>query len=129
TLLSQSDSSFLIGFDRGVMKWSPQHAEMLPELSGLDVRCLLQARDGTIWIGTGNRGLLRWNSPPGSRKLRESGVPDKFVTAIAEDHTGTIWAGSTSGGLYSVNGDRVEQFGHSEGFRSPYIYAGYVDGK
>jgi signal transduction histidine kinase/ligand-binding sensor domain-containing protein len=130
TLLPQSDSSFLIGFDRGVMRWSPQRAELLPELAGLNVRCILQARDGSIWIGTANRGLLRWNSPPGSRTLRDTGVKDKFLVALAEDHSGAIWAGNNvGGGLYRVTGEHVEHFGRSEGLRSPSVYTLFVDGK
>jgi ligand-binding sensor domain-containing protein/signal transduction histidine kinase len=130
TLLSQPDSQFLIGFDRGVMRWSRQRCQLVPETAGLDVRCLLKARDGSIWIGTANRGLLQWKTTAGSRTLHQTPVADKFIAALAEDHDGAIWAGSNSGtGLYRVAGQQVQNFGRAEGLRSPYIFTLFVDGK
>lgn len=128
TMLSQPDSRFLIGCDQGVAQWSRQRAALEPEMAGLDVRSLLQARDGSIWIGTANRGLLRWS--PASRTLLETGVPDRFIATLAEDHDGAIWAGSNNGGgLYRLAGQKVQHFGRNEGLRSPNIYTLFVDSK
>ena len=128
TVLSQPGSQFLIGFDRGVMRWSPQRSELVAGTAALDVRCLLEARDGSIWIGTANRGLLRWRSPLGSQPILKTRVPDGSIESLAEDHDGAIWAGSNSGrGLYRVDGQHVQNFGRAEGLPSPYVFTLFVD--
>ncbi|MGA9670389.1 MAG: ATP-binding protein [Terracidiphilus sp.] len=100
----------------------------MPELSKLSIRSMLQDRDGSIWIGTANRGLLHWNPSAGSRGLTETGVPDKWIMTLAQDHTGALWAGSISGGgLYRLHDGKVQHFGRDEGFRSTLIYSVYVD--
>jgi signal transduction histidine kinase/ligand-binding sensor domain-containing protein len=128
TMLSLPGSGFLIGSDSGVTRWRDKHAALTSEIAGLDVRSLLQGRDGTVWIGTANRGLLRWKPFLGSRILNETGVSDRFIATLAEDPTGAIWAGSTNGGgLYRIAGGNVQHFGRAEGLRSLNIYTIFVD--
>jgi signal transduction histidine kinase len=62
--------------------------------------------------------------------LIETGVSDRFIATLAEDHTGAIWAGSTNGGgLYRIAGGNVQHFGQSEGLRSTNVYTIFVDRK
>jgi ligand-binding sensor domain-containing protein/signal transduction histidine kinase len=129
TMLSESDSGFLVGFDSGLEHWSPTHAMFAAETAGLDVRGLFRARDGSVWIGTANRGLLHWKSSPGSPSRLDPINPDRFITGLAEDQDGTIWAGSHGGGLYRITGPNVQHFGRSEGLPSSDIFTVFVDRK
>lgn len=129
TVLAEADSDFLIGFDKGVMHWKSERSEIVRELAGLNVHCLFKAHNGTIWIATSNRGLLRWQlSSHGKRTLRETGVPDTFVQSLGEDHSGNILAGTVHGDLYRIAGDTIEHFGPDAGFRSA-VYTIFVDSK
>ncbi len=128
-MLSKPDSGLLIGFDRGLKDWSPSHAALAPEMAGMDVRSLLQARDGSVWVGTANRGLLHWKLYPESHTNLEAVVPDKFITTLAEGHDGVIWAGSQGGGLYRIAGQQVQHFGQGEGLPSSNIFTVFVDRK
>jgi signal transduction histidine kinase/ligand-binding sensor domain-containing protein len=129
TLLSEPGAGFLIGFDDGIRRWTSGEAHSPPELTGLGVQCLLQARDGSIWMGTANRGLLRWRPSGRSGTLTETGVVNKYVVTLAEDRAGAIWAGSnTGGGLYRVANGNVQHFGRNEGLRSPDVFSVFVDG-
>jgi signal transduction histidine kinase/ligand-binding sensor domain-containing protein len=130
TLSAEPEGGLLIGFDKGITQWKGARASIVSELSGLDVRSLLRARDGSIWIGTANRGLLRWRPSAGSRTISETGVTDKFITTLAEDRTGALWAGSDQGGgLYRLLRGNIQHFGRDEGLRSPDVYTVFVDGK
>jgi ligand-binding sensor domain-containing protein len=127
--LSSPDSEFLIGFNSGVVRWRPNgKAAAIPALGGLDVDCLLKARDGIIWIGTTNRGLLRLKSSSGSGMSLDVVVANKSISALAEDHTGAIWAGGHfGGGLYRITGKKVEHFGQPEGLKSSDVYSVFAD--
>ncbi|HSR98325.1 MAG TPA: two-component regulator propeller domain-containing protein [Kofleriaceae bacterium] len=72
-----------------------------------DVRSMLAARDGTVWVGTFS-GLARWRAGrilPGPAAL--AGVA---VHAIAEDVHGELWC-ATANGLAHLRGDAVEIVG------------------
>jgi signal transduction histidine kinase/ligand-binding sensor domain-containing protein len=127
TTLSEPDSGLLVGFDRGLKHWNPAQAAFPPEMTGLDIRSMLQAHDRSVWIGTANRGLLHWKSYPGLQTLVETGVPDKSIATLAEDPDGAIWAGSQVSGLYRIAGQRVQHFGQGEGLRSPDVNTVFVD--
>jgi ligand-binding sensor domain-containing protein/signal transduction histidine kinase len=129
TILSEPDSGFLVGFDRGLKHWSPAHASLTPELEDLDIRCLFQARDGSVWIGTANRGLLHWKSYPRPETRLDAVIPDRFITTLTEDRDGTIWAGSHGGGLYRIEAQQVQHFGQGEGLQSSMVYSVFADRK
>jgi ligand-binding sensor domain-containing protein/signal transduction histidine kinase len=129
TLLTRPGSEFLIGFEGGVASWHPRGAATtIPALAGLDVSCLLQARDGSIWIGTSNRGLLHWKSQNSESSI-ETVVSGKFIESLAEDHAGAIWVASYDGGLYRVTGKQVQRFGPSQGLKSESVYTAFIDEK
>ncbi|MCD4788599.1 MAG: histidine kinase [Bacteroidales bacterium] len=71
-------------------------------LSQSTVNCILQDRDGFIWIGTQN-GLNKYdgyhftyyqNQPSDSTSLS-----DNYILSICEDNEGYLWVGTMSGGL------------------------------
>jgi Two component regulator propeller. len=124
---SLPDSGLLIGFNRGLKLWRPAQPGSTIDVAGLDVRCVLQARDGSIWIGTANRGLLHWKSYLSPQTKFDAIIPDKSVTSLAEEHDGTIWAGSHLGGLYRIANERIEHFGRPEGLPSTDIFTVFVD--
>jgi len=129
TLLSKPDDSFLIGFDDGVASRTSEHTNFVSRLAALDVRSLFRAHDGSIWIGTANRGLLRWVSAAGSETLIDTGVHDRFIGTLAQDRTGAIWAGSyLGGGLYRLSDGKVQHFGREEGLPDLQVQTVLVDG-
>jgi signal transduction histidine kinase/ligand-binding sensor domain-containing protein len=129
-LLAKRDGGFLVSFDDGVKGWTRAQTDSTSEWPGLDVHSMFQASDGTIWIGSGDKGLVRWRPSDGTRTLIETGVRDRFVSTIAEDRTGAIWAGSNNGGgLYRVDKGIVQHFGRNEGLRSADVYTVFRDRK
>ncbi|MFN0165444.1 MAG: two-component regulator propeller domain-containing protein [Bryobacteraceae bacterium] len=70
------------------------------------VRCLLQDRDGFLWIGT-SENLYRYDGQRFQSFGPETGLPGSRVRSLHETADGTLWAG-TSGGLAYRKGDRFE---------------------
>ena len=99
----------------GVMELEPEtgqrtrlcHPWTLDEtsLSGHTVNCLLETRDGSIWVGTKENGLNRYDRETDkfTRFKHDAHDPTSIggnaVRALFEDHSGVLWVGSEEGGL------------------------------
>ena len=65
-----------------------------------DPRCLLVDREGRLWVGAGDDSVLyrqggNWQHYRFPRHLARH-----YVCTLAEDASGTVWAGSVSEGLF-----------------------------
>lgn len=69
------------------------------------VRSIYEARDGNVWIGTQNDGVIIYNPQDGTYKNLELQFGKRFIVSNAvvysflEDEYGSMWIG-TSNGLY-----------------------------
>ena len=118
----------LLRFD-GVraVEWQPPAGEHLPNT---DIRNLLAARDGTLWIGTG-KGLVSWKAG----KLTHYPDFDRHdITALLQDREGTvwvagkIWGSSQPGKVCAFHSDGVQCFG-SDGRFGSSVTALYEDSR
>ena len=65
--------------------------------SGLDrVRNIIRARDGTLWIASGN-GIHRYHDGNWITNGLEEGLPSSVAYKVFQDSRGRIWAGTTRG--------------------------------
>ena len=69
----------------------------LPD-SDVDANKLLRDRDGGLWIGTNQRGLIHVHHGRTDVFTAESGLSGNIIAGIFEDREGNIWV-STAGGL------------------------------
>lgn len=67
-------------------------------LAGNDVKTIIGARAGGIWIGTYD-GLTRFENGRLTSWREPDGLPSRTVRALYEDVDGTLWIGSYDGGL------------------------------
>lgn len=90
-----------------------------PIPAGVEVRSLLAARDGSLWLGTPGAGLYRYAPGSGAWQGYRSnhaagaahGLADNVVTALAEDQGGAIWAGGPTGlSRVDARTDTIESF-------------------
>jgi len=70
------------------------------------IRCLLRDREGTIWVGTGNRGIFRFD--PTRKKFTDQitdteGLRNTRIRALHQDEEGYIWVGTYGGGLHFLD--------------------------
>ncbi len=84
--------------------------------------CMLAAGDGSLWVGT-RSGLNRISSQPENpftTYTAASGLPNKYVTALAEDTEGNLWIG-TRGGLARFAQGKFTSFTKADGLADDFV--------
>ena len=71
----------------------PAPVARLPD--GAVVRCLLEERNGTLWVGTAAGGLFRLQG----REFTPVAVSHPEISALMQDVEGNLWVGTAGGGL------------------------------
>jgi ligand-binding sensor domain-containing protein len=111
-------SSGLVRFDGVTFRhWTPPGGVLLSYITDL-----LGSRDGDLWIGTAD-GLFLLRDGVLSSYDEEHGAPG--ISAILEDHTGTIWLTRYrlkhgEGPLCRVTGSTLQCYGKTDGIPSRY---------
>jgi len=75
----------------------PWQAITDPHVDGQQIRAILAARSGELWVGTGERGLAVWNGEEWRSIRQRDGLPDDRVNTLFEDRLGRIWVATNTG--------------------------------
>ena len=114
----------LLRFD-GVrtVPWESPTGENLPSNFVLS---LLAARDGRLWIGTSEGGLVSWKD---DKLTHYPDLDGQSVVALLEDREGTVWAageGVPTGRLCALRADSTQCYGKDGGL-GVFVEALYED--
>jgi ligand-binding sensor domain-containing protein/signal transduction histidine kinase len=92
-----------------------------------DPHCLVVDREGRIWIGAGDAFVLCREGG----EWRRYGIPrhlgKHYISALAEEPDGTVWAGSVSEGLFQFKAGRLEAINAGSGLSDNLVEALLVD--
>ena len=80
-------------------------ADGLPDMK---IECLFADSRGNLWIGTHDRGVVRYDGTRFEGFSRRDGLPGDGVYSVLEDEDGSLWFG-TSGGLGRYDGEVMER--------------------
>ena len=99
SLSEAADGSILIATDTGVQQFSADRIQAYPILGGkpFHTRALLRDRDGGLWVGTTDRGLLHVYNGKTDVFARSNGLSDDFILRLFEAREGNVWAATTQG--------------------------------
>ncbi|MFA6108920.1 MAG: sigma 54-interacting transcriptional regulator [Candidatus Latescibacterota bacterium] len=75
-------------------------------LPDLKIECLFEDSSGGLWIGTHDRGVVRYDGDQFQGFTRRDGLPGDGVFGVVEDRRGTIWF-ATNQGLALYDGQEV----------------------
>jgi ligand-binding sensor domain-containing protein/nitrogen-specific signal transduction histidine kinase len=111
TILEDRDRSLLVGTTKGAfsVRGDSVIALGLPRIADeWDVRSIVRHSDGSLWIGTEQEGLFRWDG----RFLEHYGpaaeLRGRSINALVEGARGTLWIGVTGGGLRVLQNGRFK---------------------
>ena len=111
------EQTLLIGTQTGVQGLVKGRVAQLP-LPGLSQRFrayrILRDRDGGLWIGTLDRGLVHYHQGKTDAFLEADGLSGDSVVALFEDREGNVWA-ATPNGLDRFRNYAVPNIGLKQG--------------
>lgn len=116
-LSSGSDHAMWICTNQGLARLRNDRVSVFRKADGLpsdQIRSTCEAADGTRWVAGLDFGLAKWN---GSRFTPYSSAylpVNQTVTALVCDHTGSIWAGNSSG-VTEIRGNETRHFAARDG--------------
>jgi signal transduction histidine kinase/ligand-binding sensor domain-containing protein len=116
-----------IATDEGVVRWDGREISargLDPRLFGAAATSLLADRESNVWIATG-RGLMRVTTD-GASTLEPAAPSRGPVTALFEDHDGSLWIGG-AGELERLREVPFTAFGTAQGLPSDLTGAVAVD--
>jgi ligand-binding sensor domain-containing protein/signal transduction histidine kinase len=89
-------------------------------------RTLFQDRDGGVWAGNFLDGLSYRSDGRSRRYTEQEGLSSEIIQAIAQDHTGDMWIGTTKG-LNRIHDGEVKKFFREDGLAGENVCSLFVD--
>jgi diguanylate cyclase (GGDEF)-like protein len=129
--MEDADGTLWIGHSRGAARYrqggngrfEPAFDNRVTE--SRRVWAFAQARDGVVWAAT-EGGLVRWEKERGVTKVYKvaDGLPTDRLRTLDFDRDGTLWIGTTGGGLVSFVDGRFNVMNVANGF--PHLEVRHV---
>jgi diguanylate cyclase (GGDEF)-like protein len=130
--MEDAEGSLWIGHGRGAARYRNGRFERAFEnelVQGKRVWAFAQARDGAVWAAS-ESGLVRWSKgKDGEKDLTKvykeaDGLPTNRLRTLDFDKDGTLWIGTTGGGLVSFAAEKFNVMNPANGF--PHLEVRHV---
>ncbi|WP_333606470.1 diguanylate cyclase [Arsukibacterium sp.] len=99
-LAERDNGQLLIGTERGLFQYDPDTQHLTEFLTEVPVTAILLQQD-LIWIGTVDRGLLRYSDGQWDQLGQAEGLPNNRVLDLLLDRENSLWVG-TNGGVFRL---------------------------
>jgi ligand-binding sensor domain-containing protein/two-component sensor histidine kinase len=88
-------------------------------------------KNDNLWIGTLTKGLVHYNrkSKQFTVYSEKKGLSNNHVRTVIQDKSGTIWVGTSGGGINSFNSNGFTHFTTANGLGANFIYSIFRDSK
>ncbi len=118
--MEDAQGNLWIGHSRGAARFRNGRFERAwsnEVTQGRRVWAFAQAVDGTVWAAS-ESGLVRWQEGQGVTKVykQADGLPTERLRTLDFDKDGTLWIGTTGGGLVSFKADTFKVLNPGNGF-------------
>ena len=85
-----------------------------------DINCLEESNDGSLWLGTNDTGLIRWNPKTDEKKLYAyspggNSIASNVIVSLLQAKDGKLWIGTFWEGLDCFDGNRFVHYRNRPG--------------
>lgn len=103
--------------------------ESFDDLDGLmhGCRCLLEDKQGHIWVGSRRRGLCRYDGKKFTSPVDGYALVDNHIQCIYEDRARNIWIGTKEHGIFCYDGKKFANFTNENGLVDNNVRCIYQD--
>lgn len=97
-----------------------------------DVKSIIEDRNGQIWIGTWEQGLLRYDPINDQYYIYPNINPSQSAHTLFQDNNGNIWIGTWRYGLaklekpYDMNNYALKYFKHEKIVQTVFVIISYI---
>lgn len=84
------------------------------------VTCMAQETDGTIWAGSLDVGLYRFDGERFIRISKEDGLSADDIRSLCPDREGNLWVGTRIGGLDRLSRSKLIVYGPAQGLTNDF---------
>jgi signal transduction histidine kinase/ligand-binding sensor domain-containing protein len=96
-------------------------------LAASAVNCFFEDREGNLWMGTIESGLLRLRDGRFTRYTTADGLSSNRITTIYQDREGIIWVGTLDNGLNRMSKQIITTYSTANGLAANNTYPVYED--
>lgn len=114
-----------VGTSRGLALWNPDTEQFnrVQDVPDAPVRDILQASDGSLWVGSDDGLFIRYAARFNQRETPVAGT----ITQLHEHSDGTIFYGTFENGLVRLIDDQAQTMTRDSGLPNNHILAFYTD--
>ena len=84
------------------------------------VTCMAQESDGTIWAGSLDVGLYRFDGTRFARIGKDNGLSADDIRSLCPDREGNLWVGTRIGGLDRLSRSKLIVYGVAQGLTNDF---------
>ncbi|AFL89146.1 fused histidine kinase/response regulator [Terriglobus roseus DSM 18391] len=109
SLFADNRGAVWIGTDDGVARWWGERMESTGVGNASAVLSFYEDRDGDLWLGTETTGVFELRDRPFDLIGRAQDLGDGSATSVTAAGPGSLWVGTSAGGLNRVDGQAIAQ--------------------
>lgn len=113
--------------EAGLFIWTPDaeflHFNRTNKLAQDWVRCVVEDREGALWVGLGNGGLCAIQKVDFEAVNPPDHWFERSVLAVVAARDGAVWAGTEGAGLYRLKNGQWSRYLESEGLLNRFVWS------
>ena len=113
--MAQDQNGYLwLGTPDGLIRFDGVQFTLLrqdqkPGFVNHNIKLLMSTKDGSVWIGTEEAGLMRMKNGAFTHYGRAQNLEDQHIYSLAEGPDGTVYIGTREKGLFRLKDDQIEK--------------------
>lgn len=120
-LAERNNGQLLIGTERGLFQYDPATQYLTELLADVPVTTILLQQD-LMWVGTVDRGLLRYSNGQWEQLGLADGLPNNRVLDLLLDRENSLWVG-TNGGVLRLRDAPFTTYQTQHGLADDFVRA------